>query len=227
MIILKDIVKSYPMGREELVILHGINLHIEKSEMVAIMGPSGSGKSTMLNILGLLDTPTSGEYILDGKEVGKLTGIELSKTRGRKIGFIFQTFNLLPYMSAQKNVELGLKYSGGDDYKLASQALAIVGLAERAKHKPLELSGGERQRVAIARALVKNPPIILADEPTGNLDSRSGEEVMKILMSLHRERDLTLVIITHDRHIAEHCQRIIQIMDGTIEREEINEKVAA
>ena len=227
MIILKDIVKSYPIGKTDLVILHGINMHVKKGEMVAIMGPSGSGKSTMLNILGLLDTPTSGEYILDGKEVGKLTGVELSKTRGRKIGFIFQTFNLLPYMSAQKNVELGLKYGGGDDYSLATKALTIVGLAERAKHKPLELSGGERQRVAIARALVKNPPIILADEPTGNLDSRSGEEVMKILISLHKDRGITLVIITHDRKVAEHCQRIIHIMDGTIEREEINEKVAA
>lgn len=227
MITLENIVKSYPMGSRELVILHGINLHVKKGEMVAIMGPSGSGKSTMLNILGLLDTPTSGNYYLDGKEVSKLTGVELSKTRGRKIGFIFQTFNLLSYMSAQKNVELGLKYGGKDDYELASQALAIVGLAERAKHKPLELSGGERQRVAIARALVKDPPILLADEPTGNLDSRSGEEVMKILMSLHRERGITLLIITHDRKVAEHCQRIIHIMDGMIEREEINEKMAS
>jgi len=227
MIRLENIVKSYPMGREELEILHGINLHIKKGDMVAIMGPSGSGKSTMLNILGLLDTPTSGEYYLDGREISKLSDIELAKTRGRKIGFIFQTFNLLSYLSAQKNVELGLKYAGKDDYSLASQALAIVGLAERAKHKPLELSGGERQRVAIARALVKDPPILLADEPTGNLDSRSGEEVMKILMSLHRDRGITLLIITHDRKVAEHCQRIVHIMDGMIEREEINEKVAA
>lgn len=227
MIKLENIVKSYPMSSRDLVILHGIDLHIKKGEMVAIMGPSGSGKSTILNILGLLDTPTSGNYYLEGKEVSKLTGTELSKTRGRKIGFIFQTFNLLSYMSAQKNVELGLKYGGKDDYELASEALAVVGLTDRARHKPLELSGGERQRVAIARALVKDPPIILADEPTGNLDSRSGEEIMKILMSLHRDRAITLLIITHDRKIAEHCQRIIHIMDGMIEREEVNEKVAA
>ena len=184
MIRLENMVKSYPMGKRELKVLQGVNLNVEKGEMVAIMGPSGSGKSTLLNMIGLLDRPTSGSYILDGKEVSKLSGGELAKVRGQKIGFIFQSFNLLPYLSAIDNVELGQKYAGKVDLKVAKEALEKVGLADRIKHRPNEMSGGEQQRVAVARALAKNPPIILADEPTGNLDSKSSKEIMNILYQL-------------------------------------------
>jgi putative ABC transport system ATP-binding protein len=219
MIRLQNIVKVYPMGQGELKILQGINLDINKGEMVAIMGPSGSGKTTLLNILGCLDKPTSGSYILDGSEVSSLNRVELARVRGQKIGFIFQTFNLLPYMSALGNVELGLKYARKRDYAPAKEALAKVGLAERARHRPPELSGGERQRVAIARAVVKNPPLILADEPTGNLDSRSGTEIMSLINNLNKE-GMTLIIVTHDPRISEYCQRVIHIMDGNIVKDE-------
>ena len=220
MIQLQDITKVYPMGKRELTVLKGITLTIEKGELVAIMGPSGSGKSTMLNLIGCLDTPTSGSYDLEGREVSRLSSGELATVRGQKIGFIFQTFNLLPRMSALANVELGVRYAGGVDRKRTIEALAKVGLSDRANHKPTELSGGEQQRVAIARALVKNPPMILADEPTGNLDSRSGQEIISILTALHAEQGITLLIITHDADIARHCQRIIHLMDGQIESEE-------
>ena len=220
MIDLKNIVKSYPMGKSELVVLQGITLSIDKGEMVAIMGPSGSGKSTMLNIIGLLDRPTSGSYILDGKEVSKLNSGEQSKVRGQKIGFIFQSFNLLPYLSAIDNVELGQKYAGKVDVRAAREALDKVGLSDRIKHRPNEMSGGEQQRVAVARALAKNPPIILADEPTGNLDSKSSKEIMNILTSLHQDQQITLVMITHDPNIARYCQRIVHIQDGQIVSEE-------
>jgi putative ABC transport system ATP-binding protein len=220
MIELKNIVKSYPMGKRELKVLQGVNLFVDKGEMVAIMGPSGSGKSTLLNMIGLLDRPTSGSYLLENKEVSRLSRGELAKVRGQKIGFIFQTFNLLPYLSAIDNVELGQKYAGKSDLKVAREALAKVGLADRLKHRPTEMSGGEQQRVAVARALAKDPPIILADEPTGNLDSRSGKEVMSILTSLHTEKNITLVMITHDPNIAHYCQRIVYIEDGQIIREE-------
>jgi putative ABC transport system ATP-binding protein len=180
MIELKSIIKAYPMGKRELRVLQGVDLIINKGEMVAIMGPSGSGKSTLLNLVGLLDRPTSGSYLLDGKEVAKLSGGELSKVRGQKIGFIFQSFNLIPYLSALSNVILGQKYAGIVNDKIAKEALAKVGLSDRIKHRPNELSGGEQQRVAVARALAKNPPIILADEPTGNLDSKSSKEIMGI-----------------------------------------------
>jgi putative ABC transport system ATP-binding protein len=220
MIELHNITKSYPMGKRELKVLQGVNLHIGKGEMVAIMGPSGSGKTTLLNMIGLLDRPTSGSYLLEGKEVSRLRSGELAKVRGQKIGFIFQTFNLLPYLSAIDNVELGQKYAGKIDREAAREALARVGLSDRLKHRPNELSGGEQQRVAVARALAKNPPIILADEPTGNLDSRSGKEVMSILSSLHSDNNITLVMITHDPNIARYCQRIVQIQDGQILREE-------
>jgi putative ABC transport system ATP-binding protein len=220
MIDLKDIVKSYPMGKSELVVLQGISLNIDKGEMVAIMGPSGSGKSTLLNIIGVLDRPTSGSYILDGKEVSKLNSGEQSKVRGQKIGFIFQSFNLLPYLSAIDNVELGQKYAGKVDPRSAREALDKVGLSDRVKHRPNEMSGGEQQRVAVARALAKNPPIILADEPTGNLDSKSSKEIMNILSSLHQEQQITLVMITHDPNIARYCQRIVHIQDGQIVSEE-------
>ena len=220
MIRLQDITKVYPMGDRELKVLSGVSLTIEKGEMVAIMGPSGSGKSTILNLLGCLDTPTSGSYYLDGQEIAHLTSRELAQVRGQKIGFIFQQFNLLPRLSALANVELGSKYAGGSDRKQVMEALTLVGLSDRANHRPTELSGGEQQRVAIARALVKKPPLILADEPTGNLDSRSGEEIISILTSLHAEQGITLVMITHDANIAHHCERIIHIKDGEVEKVE-------
>jgi putative ABC transport system ATP-binding protein len=220
MIQLRDITKVYPMGSRELEVLRGISLNIGKGELVAIMGPSGSGKSTMLNLLGCLDKPTSGNYSLEGREVSRLSSGELAAVRGKKIGFIFQTFNLLPRLSALANVELGMRYAGGVDRQRALEALEKVGLSDRANHRPTELSGGEMQRVAIARALVKNPPLVLADEPTGNLDSRAGAEIISILTSLHAEQDITLIMITHDADIAHHCQRIIHIMDGQVEREE-------
>jgi putative ABC transport system ATP-binding protein len=216
MIKLEDITKVYPMGKRELTVLKGITLNIEKGELVAIMGPSGSGKTTMLNLLGCLDKPTSGKYYLEGREVSRLNGGELAKIRGQKIGFIFQTFNLLSRLTAQANVELGMVYAGGIDRKRALEALAKVGLSERVKHRPVELSGGEQQRVAIARALVKNPTLFLADEPTGQLDSHSGEEIISILTSLNAEQGITVLLVTHDANIASHCQRIIHLKDGEI-----------
>lgn len=220
MIHLQDITKIYPIGKRELTVLNGVNLHIVRGEMVAIMGPSGSGKSTVLNLIGCLDTPTSGSYYLEGREVSHLRRDELAQIRGQKVGFIFQTFNLLPRLSALANIELGLRYAGGSDRKRAMEVLTQVGLSDRSNHRPTELSGGEQQRVAIARALVKNPPLILADEPTGNLDSHSGEEVLSILTSLHNEQDITMVIITHDQNIAHHCQRIVHLKDGQVISEE-------
>jgi putative ABC transport system ATP-binding protein len=221
MIQLQNIVKSYPMGKRELKVLQGVNLDIEKGEMVAIMGPSGSGKSTLLNMIGLLDKPSAGSYILDHHEVSHLTGRDQAKVRGQKIGFIFQSFNLLPYLSAISNVELGQKYAGKVNVQVAREALIKVGLEERMYHRPSEMSGGEQQRVAVARALAKNPPIILADEPTGNLDSKSSREIMNILTGLHAEQNITLVMITHDPNIARYCQRIVHIQDGQIVSEEI------
>ena len=208
------------MGKRELTVLRGINIHIEQGELVAIMGPSGSGKTTILNLIGCLDTPTSGSYYLEGREVSRLNSGELARIRGEKVGFVFQTFNLLPRLSALANVELGMRYAGGSDSRRATEALAKVGLSDRANHRPTELSGGEQQRVAIARALVKNPPLILADEPTGNLDSRSGEEIISILTTLHAEQGITLIIVTHDSNIAHQCQHIIHIKDGQVVSEE-------
>ena len=222
MIRLQGITKVYPMGQRELTVLRDVSLNIQQGELVAIMGPSGSGKTTMLNLIGCLDKPTSGVYHLDGKEVSRLGSGELAQVRGEKIGFVFQIFNLLPRLSALANVELGLKYSrAGNRYRQrALSALDKVGLSDRADHRPGELSGGEQQRVAIARALVKNPPLILADEPTGNLDSASGAEIISILTTLHNEQDLTLVMVTHDPDIAHNCQRIIYLKDGQVVREE-------
>jgi putative ABC transport system ATP-binding protein len=220
MIQLDDITKAYPIGNRELTVLKGINLHIEQGEMVAIMGPSGSGKSTMINLIGCLDTPTSGSYHLDGGEVSRLSSGELAGIRANKIGFVFQQFNLLPRLSALANVELGMRYAGGIDRQRAIEALDRVGLSDRASHRPTELSGGEQQRVAIARALVKNPPLFLADEPTGNLDSRSGAEIISILTDLHAEQNITLVMITHDDNIAHHCQRVVHLKDGELVSEE-------
>jgi putative ABC transport system ATP-binding protein len=213
---LHDVTKVYPMGERELAVLRGINLSIKKGEMVAIMGPSGSGKTTMLNLIGCLDIPSSGTYYLEGREVSRLSSGELAQVRANKIGFIFQTYNLLPQLSALANVELGMRYAGGSDSERAIAALARVGLSDRAHHKPSELSGGEQQRVAIARALVKDPPLILADEPTGNLDSQTSEEIVSILTTLHSEQNNTLVMITHEADIAHHCKRILHLKDGQI-----------
>jgi len=220
MIRLEQITKTYPMGKRELTVLHGITFHIERGEMVAIMGPSGSGKSTTLNVLGCLDQPTSGQYYLDGKDVSQLNRRELATVRAQKIGFIFQSYNLLPRMSALENVKLGLKYAGIFDGALAREALQRVGLAERAGHKPPELSGGEQQRVAIARALSKRPQVILADEPTGNLDSHSSAEIMEMLVALHKEQGNTLIMITHEPDMASYCERIIHLKDGLVQSEE-------
>jgi putative ABC transport system ATP-binding protein len=220
MIRLENITKVYPMGKRELTVLKGISLQIEKGEMVAIMGASGSGKTTMLNLIGCLDTPTSGDYYLEDREVSKLKSSELAQIRGQKVGFIFQTFNLLSRLTALANVELGMTYSGGINRQLAIEALSKVGLGDRINHRPIELSGGEQQRVAIARAIVKNPSLFLADEPTGQLDSHSGEEVISILTSLHAEKGITLLLVTHDSSIAHHCQRIIHLKDGEITAEE-------
>jgi putative ABC transport system ATP-binding protein len=217
---LKDITKAYLMGKTELEVLRGINLNIEKGEMVAIMGPSGSGKTTLLNILGCLDRPTSGSYYFEGKEVSGLSSSELARIRGQKIGFIFQTFNLLSRLTALANVELGLTYVGGVDRQRAVEALAKVGLSDRVNHRPIELSGGEQQRVAIARALVKNPSLFLADEPTGQLDSHSGQEIISILASLNAEQGITVLVVSHDANVAHHCQRVIQLKDGEIVGEE-------
>jgi putative ABC transport system ATP-binding protein len=220
MISLNNITKVYPMGKRELTALRDITMDIEQGELVAIMGPSGSGKTTLLNLLGCLDTPTSGTYHLEGREVSKLSGGELAEIRGQKIGFIFQTFNLLSRLTAKANVELGMTYAGGVVRQRALEALDMVGLSERTNHRPIELSGGEQQRVAIARALVKNPTLFLADEPTGQLDSKSGMEIISILTSLNSEHGITVLIVTHDADIASSCQRIIQLRDGEIITEE-------
>jgi putative ABC transport system ATP-binding protein len=222
MIQLRDITKVYPMGKRELSVLNGVSTNIERGELVAIMGPSGSGKTTMLNLIGCLDKPTSGSYYLEDREVSRLSSGELAQVRGQKIGFVSQTFNLMPRLSALANVELGLRYSGNSNNHRdrAMAALDRVGLSDRASHRPTELSGGEQQRVAIARALVKNPPLILADEPTGNLDSHSGEEIISILTTLHSEQGITLVVVTHDSNIAHQCQRIIHLKDGQVVAED-------
>jgi len=218
---LEGITKVYPMGKRELTVLRGINLNIEQGELVAIMGPSGSGKTTLLNLIGCLDRPTSGSYYFEDKEVSRLSSSELARIRGQRVGFIFQTFNLLSRLTALANVELGMTYAGGVNRQQAMEALAKVGLSDRANHRPVELSGGEQQRVAIARALVKNPSLFLADEPTGQLDSRSGQEIISILTSLHAEQGITVLVVTHDMDIARNCQRIIQLKDGEIVAEGI------
>jgi putative ABC transport system ATP-binding protein len=221
MIRLENLTKTYPMGKRELTVLKGITLNIKKGELVAVMGASGSGKTTLLNLIGCLDKPTSGNYYLDGKDISQFTANELARVRGEKIGFIFQTFNLLSRLTALANVELGMTYSGEDvNREQAIEALTRVGLSERITHRPIELSGGEQQRVAIARAIVKKPSLFLADEPTGQLDSRSGEEVISILTSLHAEQKITLLMVTHDLNIAQRCQRIIHIKDGEVVSEE-------
>ena len=220
MIRLENITKIYPMGKRQLTVLKEVSLNIDQGELVAVMGPSGSGKTTLLNLLGCLDVPTSGSYYLENKEVSNLSSRELAGIRGQKIGFIFQTFNLLSRLTALANVELGMTYAGGVDRTRALEALSNVGLSERVNHRPIELSGGEQQRVAIARAMAKSPSLFLADEPTGQLDSRSGEEVINILTSLHARHGITLIVVTHDANIASHCNRIIRLKDGEIVAEE-------
>lgn len=216
---LRDVVKTYEMGDEKVHALSGVSLNIDKNEYVAIMGPSGSGKSTLMNIIGCLDVPTSGSYSLDGEMVATKTESELAIIRNRLIGFVFQTFNLIPRADIFHNVELPLIYGGMpklERRQRAEEAIEKVGLSDRMKHKPNELSGGQRQRVAIARALVFNPSIVLADEPTGNLDSRTGEEIMQMLDDLHAVGQ-TIILITHEDHIADHAHRTIRLRDGKIE----------
>ena len=218
MIEITNMCKIYRMGDNEIYALNNVSLSIAKHEFVAIVGPSGSGKSTLMNMLGCLDVPTSGQYYLDQSEVSKLNDNQLAEIRNFKIGFIFQGFNLLKKLSAVENVELPLIYQGighKERYRRSMEALEIVGLADRMKHTPNELSGGQQQRVAIARALVSNPPLILADEPTGNLDTKSGADIMNVLKTLHKNGN-TIVLITHDNIVASQAQRIIKIQDGTI-----------
>jgi len=221
MIKVSNLVKTYRMGEIEVHALRGVSLEIADGELVAIMGPSGSGKSTLMNILGCLDQPTSGSYLLDGIEVSSMTDDQLAEIRNRKIGFVFQSFNLLPRRTALEQVELPLLYSRTENRReRAKEALATVGLADRMGHKPTELSGGQQQRVAIARALVTNPSIILADEPTGNLDTRASEEVMSTFIRLNEERGITVVFVTHEPDIAAYTRRIIHVRDGLINSDE-------
>jgi putative ABC transport system ATP-binding protein len=217
-----DLAKVYSMGIVEVHALRGVSFCINRGEVVSIMGPSGSGKSTLMNLLGCLDHPTSGEYILDGESVASLNDDQLASIRNRKVGFVFQSFNLLPRSTALANVELPLRYSGESTNReeRARKALEAVGLADRVNHKPTELSGGQQQRVAIARALINDPAILMADEPTGNLDSKSGKEIMELILSLNRERNTTIIVVTHDPGIAAQTQRVIRLIDGKLEQPE-------
>ena len=228
MIILEQLTKIYSLGSVRVTALDGVDLSIDKGEMVAVMGVSGSGKSTLMNILGCLDIPTSGSYSLDGEDVGSLDDDKLAYIRNRKVGFVFQTYNLLPRLSALANVELPLMYGRSRRHRRrqAREALERVGLSDRIKHKPAELSGGQQQRVGIARALVKQPAILLADEPTGNLDSRSSEEILDILTHLNREEGITVVIVTHAPEIAARTDRVISMLDGRIVNDEPTRQAA-
>jgi len=221
MIQLEGITKSFRMGAHEMTILHGIDLNIEAGEMVAIMGPSGSGKSTLMNILGCLDAPNSGRYLLDGTDVTQLSKKQLAKTRGQRIGFVFQSFNLIPRTDAMHNVELPLVYNGVRRRRPKAQAaLERVGLGSRLRHLPSELSGGQKQRVAIARALINEPAIILADEPTGALDTKSTTEIMELFTELN-DQGCTIVVITHEDEVADYCRRRVWLRDGVIRSDEI------
>ena len=222
-IVAKDICKVYQMGEIEVRALYDVSLEIKKGEVVSIMGPSGSGKSTLMNIIGCLDRPSSGEYYLDGDLVSDLSDDQLAKVRNQKVGFVFQNFNLLPRSSALINVELPMRYAVKkvEHRKSAIRALESVGLGDRMDHKPSELSGGQQQRVALARALINNPAIILADEPTGNLDSSSGNEIMSLLLNLNREFKTTLIIVTHDPKIAAETERVIHLYDGRVVEKEM------
>src|SRR5213595_1840248 len=223
MIDIENITKDYVMGEEIVHALRGVSLQIRSNEYIAVMGPSGSGKSTLMNMLGCLDTPTSGRYEFNGRDVAEMDDDELAAIRNREIGFVFQTFNLLARATSLRNVELPLIYAGMDPEsreERATQALTDVGLGDRIQHKPNELSGGQRQRVAIARALVNDPSIILADEPTGNLDSKTGEEIMALLEDLY-SRGNTIILVTHERDIAAHARRTVHLRDGIIESDEV------
>jgi putative ABC transport system ATP-binding protein len=226
---IRDLVRHYVMGSETVQALRGVTLDIRRNEYVAIMGPSGSGKSTMMNVIGCLDTPTSGEYWLNGQEVSRLTDDAVARVRKKEIGFVFQTFNLLPRATALHNVELPLVYAGiGGKARRdrAAHALEIVGLAERMLHRPNELSGGQRQRVAIARALVNSPSILLADEPTGNLDSTTSEEIMGVFGELHAQGQ-TVIMVTHEPDIAAHAARTVVLRDGQVESDRLTREAAA
>jgi putative ABC transport system ATP-binding protein len=224
---LKDVGRSYKVGTQLIHALRSVTLDIYKNEYVALMGPSGSGKSTLMNTLGCLDTPSKGEYILNGTSVAKMTDNELAQVRNKEIGFVFQTFNLMPRMSALENVTVPLVYSGinkKERIRLAMQALEHVGLSERVKHKPNELSGGQKQRVAVARALVNKPSIILADEPTGNLDSKTSEEIMGLFEEIHKQGN-TIILVTHEEDIAQHAHRIVRLRDGYVESDTQNNNI--
>ena len=226
---IRELAREYRMGEERILALRSVSLDIRRNEYVAIMGPSGSGKSTMMNVLGCLDTPTGGEYWLNGQEVSRLSDDELARVRNREIGFVFQTFNLLPRATALHNVELPLVYAGvraRERRERAAAALERVGLEDRMDHRPNELSGGQRQRVAIARALVNDPSILLADEPTGNLDSVTSEEIMRVFGALHAAGQ-TVIMVTHEADIAAHAERVVVLRDGSVESDRLTRGVAA
>lgn len=225
---IQDMRKVYDLGTIQVEALRGVNVNILENDYVAIMGPSGSGKSTLMNLIGCLDTPTTGEYILAGERVAHLSDRQLAEIRNRRIGFVFQTFNLLPRASALQNVELPLVYAGespSERRRRSKEALEAVGLGDRMKHKPNEMSGGQRQRVAIARALVTNPSIILADEPTGNLDSKTGDEIMQLFEKIYANGN-TIILVTHEEDIARHARRIIRLRDGLVESDQIVSRAA-